>query len=237
MKNTELPFIKDMFNNIAYRYDFLNRLLSARRDVKWRRRMVKTLETGNDRPFFLDVACGTGDVMLEIFRQKGRSVNVVGLDFSRKMLEISAVKISSAALEKNAALVCGDALCLPFDDANFNAITIAFGIRNIADKKTALAEFFRCLKPGGSLAVLELTNPENRMLQFLYMLYFGKILPEIGRLFSKNTHAYSYLPESVIKFHKNRDFAGIIRDAGFDCVVWESLTTGICTLFKAKKPL
>jgi len=236
MKNTELPFIKDMFNNIAPMYDFLNRLLSLKRDVKWRRKMVESLDTTPGKASFLDVACGTGDVIFEIYRQKGSLSKVTGLDFSKKMLDISNDKIRKSAHVKT-SLICGNALTLPFADAEFDGLTIAFGIRNIMDKETAIAEFFRCLKPGGSLAILELTAPENIFLKYLYMLYFEKILPEIGGFFSKNMDAYSYLPQSVLKFPKNSEFAGSIRNTGFEKVCWEQLTLGICTLFKARKPL
>ncbi|WP_035276887.1 bifunctional demethylmenaquinone methyltransferase/2-methoxy-6-polyprenyl-1,4-benzoquinol methylase UbiE [Desulforegula conservatrix] len=236
MKNAELPFIKDMFNNIAPMYDFLNRLLSLKRDVKWRRKMVASLDTPHGGASFLDVACGTGDVLFEIYRQKGISSKVTGLDFSKNMLDISNDKIRKSAYGKT-SLICGNALTLPFADGEFDGLTIAFGIRNIIDKKTALLEFFRCLKPGGSLAILELTAPENVFLHHLYMLYFEKVLPEIGGFFSKNIDAYSYLPQSVLKFPKNSEFAATIENSGFEKVCWEQLTLGVCTLFKARKPL
>lgn len=235
MKNAELPFIKDMFNNIAPMYDFLNRLLSLKRDVIWRRKMVSSLISDSEVAAFLDVACGTGDVIIEIFRQKGFGSKVVGLDFSRNMLDISKEKLKSKKFGKT-ILVCGDALALPFADSEFDGLTIAFGIRNIMDKEKALAEFFRCLKPGGHLAILELTAPDNIFLNHLYMLYFEKALPKIGGFFSKNMHAYSYLPQSVLKFPKNRIFAETIKNAGFENVGWNQLTMGICTLFKAQKP-
>jgi len=236
MKNAELPFIKDMFNNIAPMYDFLNRLLSLKRDVKWRRKMVAALDTPSDGASFLDVACGTGDVIFEIYSQKGISSKVVGLDFSKNMLDISNEKIRKSDYGKT-SLICGNALTLPFADAEFDGLTIAFGIRNIMDKEKALAEFFRCLKPGASLAILELTAPENVVLNHLYMLYFEKILPKIGGFFSKNIDAYSYLPQSVLKFPKNSKFVDMIRSVGFENAGWEQLTLGICTLFKARKPL
>lgn len=236
MNNAELPFIKDMFNNIAPMYDFLNRLLSLKRDVKWRQKMVASLETSHQEASFLDVACGTGDVIFEIYRQKGHSAKVTGLDFSGNMLDISNSKIKKSPYRQT-VLICGNALCLPFADSEFDGITIAFGIRNIMDKKKVLSEFERCLKPGGNLAILELTAPENTFLNFLYMLYFEKLLPRIGGFFSKNIHAYSYLPQSVLNFPKNKHFAGLMEKAGFEKVCWEQLTLGICTLFKARKPL
>lgn len=234
MKNAELPFIKDMFNNIAPMYDFLNRLLSLRRDVAWRRRMVASL-AAKEGSSFLDVACGTGDVIFEIYRQKGVCSMVTGLDFSKNMLDISDVKLKNSPVPET-PLICGDALNLPFGDSEFDGITIAFGIRNIMDKEKAVSEFSRCLKPGGSLAILELTAPENTFLNFLYMFYFEKVLPRIGGFFSRNLEAYSYLPQSVLKFPKNQDFAETIRISGFEKIRWERLTLGICTLFTARKP-
>ena len=134
-------------------------------------------------------------------------------------------------MEKRIALLAGNALGLPFNDGLFDAVTIAFGIRNIADKRKALEEFYRCLKPGGTVAVLELSTPENRMFQALYLFYFLKILPMIGGLFSKNRSAYEYLPESVLRFPRSEDFSQIMEQAGFSEVVWRKMTFGIVTLF------
>jgi demethylmenaquinone methyltransferase/2-methoxy-6-polyprenyl-1,4-benzoquinol methylase len=230
----ELEFIRDMFDGIARRYDLLNRLLSLRQDVYWRRKMVSALNL-NQNDTALDVACGTGDVMIEILRQNDRIHQVVGVDFSIQMLGIAGKKLNMIQNSGAARLVAGNGLCLPFPDSAFNAVTIAFGIRNIIDRKKALTAFFNCLKPGGILAVLELTTPENTCLQSLYLFYFKRVLPKIGALFSNHLSAYSYLPESVIGFPKASEFAGMMKAAGFSGVKWRRLTLGAATLFVGYK--
>ena len=232
MSPNELPFIRGMFDRIAPRYDFLNRTLSLKQDVAWRRETVFSLGLKKGKPAqVLDVACGTCDVALEILDRTGPETRVTAVDFSLNMLELGQEKIRNRGVEKRIALLAGNALGLPFNDGLFDAVTIAFGIRNIADKRKALEEFYRCLKPGGTVAVLELSTPENRMFQALYLFYFLKILPMIGGLFSKNRSAYEYLPESVLRFPRSEDFSQIMEQAGFSEVVWRKMTFGIVTLF------
>jgi demethylmenaquinone methyltransferase/2-methoxy-6-polyprenyl-1,4-benzoquinol methylase len=178
----ELDFIKEMFDSIAPRYDFLNRLLSLRQDIYWRRTMITALNLP-DNASVLDVACGTGDVMLEILSRTENQKLIVGADFAPEMLKLAKIKLLQANPEPNVQLIAGNALHLPFAPNNFDVITIAFGIRNIMDRKAALASFFKCLKPGGKLAVLELATPTNKTLLSLYLFYFSKILPIIGAFF------------------------------------------------------
>lgn len=235
MKNTELPFIRDMFDTIAPKYDFLNRTLSMKRDVYWRRETVSSLNiTKKTGGKLLDVACGTGDVSIEAVKQYGQSIMVTGVDFSENMLVLGREKIKRANIE-NISFTAGNALGLPFEDDYFDAVTIAFGIRNIADKTRALHEFLRCLKKGGTLAVLELSTPEDRFFNALYMFYFKKVLPFVGGLFSKNLSAYQYLPESVVNFPDSKTFADIMKSAGFSEVTWKKMTLGIVTLYVGKK--
>jgi len=234
MKNIELPFIKEMFNSIAPRYDLLNRLLSLRQDVYWRRKMVSEITTPA-RGCVLDMACGTGDVILEIQKQKGAGVTVIGSDFSPNMLQIAGRKICKNSLGSPLSLIAGNALKMPFKPSSFDAITIAFGIRNIADKVTALKEFHAGLKKGGTLAVLELTTPPKGLFHSLYLFYFKKILPLIGWLISGDTKAYQYLPESVLHFPESKIFVGIMQSAGFTDIRWRRLTFGIVTLYIGKK--
>ncbi|WP_022668126.1 bifunctional demethylmenaquinone methyltransferase/2-methoxy-6-polyprenyl-1,4-benzoquinol methylase UbiE [Desulfospira joergensenii] len=223
----ELDFVKDMFDKIAPRYDFLNRLLSLRQDIFWRTQMVKAAGLAPDSRI-LDVACGTCDVALEAFsRLRGRA-SVVGVDFSLGMLHLGKTKISGT---KGIALVNGDALNLSFRPDTFDAVFIAFGIRNIMDRKGAVEEFYKVLKPGGRLAVLELSTPEKGILRRIYLAYFRKILPMIGSLFSKDDHAYSYLPESVLKFPSAVDFSKTIKAAGFRDIRFRPMSLGIVTLF------
>ncbi|MDY0131834.1 MAG: bifunctional demethylmenaquinone methyltransferase/2-methoxy-6-polyprenyl-1,4-benzoquinol methylase UbiE [Desulforegulaceae bacterium] len=234
MNKNERPFIKSMFDTIAPWYDFLNRFLSLRQDVTWRKKAVKSLKLDQNNPKILDMACGTCDIGLEVLRQN-RTAQITGADFSWEMLRFSKKKIRLKNKENSFYLVSSNALYSPFKDQKFNAVTIAFGIRNIVNRQKALENFYSCLKSGGRIAVLELTTPENQFLKSLYLLYFLKILPFIGGLFSKNYNAYSYLPESVINFPSSPDFLKIMEKAGFKNLEYKNFTFGICTLFTGEK--
>lgn len=227
--NQELDFVKEMFDKIAPKYDFLNRLLSMRQDVYWRKEMVKAakLESG---AAVLDAACGTCDVGLEVCRTlKGRA-SVTGLDFSFGMLALGKRKLKGPQ-GRAIALVNGDALNLPVKNQQFDAGFMAFGIRNIMNRTKALKEFYRTLKPGGRIIILELTTPRKGLMHRLYRLYFQKVLPLIGSFFSKHGNAYAYLPESVLKFPDPVSFAGQMKAAGFTQIRFKQMTLGIITLF------
>lgn len=233
--NPELPFVRDMFDSIAPRYDFLNRLLSMRQDISWRKALGKALRVPKTG-LVLDVACGTCDVPIEIRRQKGPGVSLWGVDFSPGMLKLVKDKLYRVGVGNTITTAAANAFYLPFRDATFHAVTIAFGIRNIADKKTALQRFFNVLKPGGQLLVLELSTPESATLQKLYLLYFSKILPFIGGFFSRNKTAYQYLPASVVSFPSPPRFAAILTAAGFERVRWKNLSLGVANLYCGIKP-
>ncbi len=236
MKGGQADFVQDMFQQIAPRYDFLNRLLSLRQDVIWRRQMVRQLHLSAGSKV-LDVACGTADVALEVARQYPKSLNlVVGVDFAPAMLTLARKKILRAGLSQKILLAAADAFKLPFASQTFDAITIAFGIRNIHDKQGVLIEFFRLLSPGGSLAILELVVPDKNWMQKIYLEYFNRILPRIGRLFSRHSFAYSYLPESVARFPSDHDFCGLMSGAGFRDIFCRRFTFGTVALFAGKKP-
>ena len=232
-KKTHARFVKSMFGAIAPRYDFLNRLLSLRQDVSWRRRMVAALDLPEDGRV-LDAACGTGDVALEILRQK-KAPQIRGIDFSPEMLAIAANKTARAHPGAAVFLLAADALQTPFAENTFDAVTIAFGIRNILNRRQALEEFRRVLRPGGTMAVLELATPAGGPLRALYLLYFKKILPAVGGLFSQNIRAYRYLPASVLGFPQPADFARLMVQAGFTGVKWQGLSAGIATLYIGRK--
>ena len=234
MESRELPFVREMFDSIAPRYDLLNRLLSLRQDVAWRKELVSVMALP-ERGLVLDVACGTGDVAMEICRQKGPRVTVAGIDFSPGMLRLAREKIRRNH-QMAISLLAGDALSLPFGKACFHAVTIAFGIRNIQDKAGALRAFCETLMPGGMLLVLELATPKKTRLRDAYLAYFQKVLPTIGRLFSKHSFAYSYLPESVSRFPATDVFMTLMADAGFSDVTCRRLTLGIANLFVGVKP-
>lgn len=232
--NEELDFVKEMFDKIAPKYDFLNRLLSLRQDVMWRREMVRAASLPRGARV-LDVACGTCDVGLEVSRTLNHRAGITGLDFSLGMLGLGHAKL---ARRENAtiSLVNGDALNLPFGTGRFDGVFIAFGIRNIMNRKRTLKEFHRALKPGGRAVVLELTTPENGIFQKIYLTYFRKILPVIGSFFSHHTNAYAYLPESVLNFPDARAFSRLMREAGFARIRYKQMTLGIVTLFVGTKP-
>ncbi|MBT8341857.1 MAG: bifunctional demethylmenaquinone methyltransferase/2-methoxy-6-polyprenyl-1,4-benzoquinol methylase UbiE [Desulfatitalea sp.] len=234
MNPGELPFVRDMFDAIAPRYDLLNHVLSLRQDVYWRRAMVAALKLAPEARV-LDVACGTADVGLEIVRQTGSRVKVVGVDFAPQMLRSAKAKQCLIATHPSIGLTAADAFQLPFAPGGFDAVTIAFGIRNIQNKIEVLNCFHRQLRPGGRLAVLELATPEQGVMRQCYLLYFSRLLPLLGRLVSRHRFAYAYLPESVAKFPPVGRFVGMMQKAGFDQVRYRPLTLGIAVLFVGTK--
>ena len=234
MENRELPFVREMFDAIAPRYDLLNRLLSLRQDVTWRKKMVAAMTLPKNGRV-LDVACGTGDVVMETRRQKGSGVAVTGIDFSPGMLALAKEKL---LMQDSAGifLTAGNALTLPFRPATFDAITIAFGIRNIQDKASALRAFYEALAPGGMVLVLELATPGTPRFRDAYLAYFQKVLPWVGRFFSRHNFAYSYLPESVARFPEPTAFMAMMKAVGFTKVRYRRLTLGIANLFMGVTP-
>ncbi len=230
----EKPFIRPMFDAIAPFYDLLNRCLSMGQDIYWRRELIRSIQP--DRVgILLDVACGTADVMVKMLCENPFAA-AVGTDFSHAMLVRARKKLGAGSLRKRSVLVSGNALALPFEENSFDAVTIAFGIRNIANKKKAIEEFFRVLRPGGRLGILELTLPEQKFARELYLVYFTKILPVLGRMVSGHESAYSYLPESVAGFPPSPVFSGMISAAGFQEIMIKPMTFGVATLFSARKP-
>lgn len=221
--------IGDMFSAIAPRYDFLNRLLSAGIDRRWRRLAVRAL-TPAEGGRYLDVATGTADVALEIFRQKGPRSRVTGADISGGMMRIGQRKAAKAGLSSRMSFVQAPCESLPFGDAAFDSAAISFGIRNVVDRGRGLAEMCRVVRPGGRVVVLEFSLPENRFFAMLYNFYFTTLLPRIGGLFSKRS-AYTYLPESVLSFPSPDAFEEMMRKAGCATVTRSPLTFGIATLY------
>jgi demethylmenaquinone methyltransferase/2-methoxy-6-polyprenyl-1,4-benzoquinol methylase len=229
--------IAGMFDAIAPRYDLLNRLLSAGIDRRWRRRAIDALRlTGSET--VVDVCAGTADVALEAMApQRGRAcaARVVGVDFAGAMLALGLEKVRSAGRERQMVLVQGDAMRLPVADQSADAVTIAFGIRNVHTASVACAEMARVLKPGGRLAILEFGVPRVPGLAWLYQWYFRAVLPRVGRLISGHTGAYSYLPASVGTFTPPADFARMLEQAGFRAVHADPLTIGIVYLYTARR--
>lgn len=221
--------IGEMFSAIAPRYDFLNRLLSAGIDRRWRRLAVRALQPASGGRF-LDVATGTADVALEIFRQKGNGARVTGADISLEMMRFGQRKASAAGLSSRMSFVQCPCESLPFPDGAFDSASIAFGIRNVVDRERGLSEMCRVVRPGGRVVVLEFSVPENPLFAAIYNFYFTTLLPRIGGLFSKGS-AYRYLPDSVLAFPSPDAFEGMMRNAGCSSVERTPLTFGIATLY------
>jgi demethylmenaquinone methyltransferase/2-methoxy-6-polyprenyl-1,4-benzoquinol methylase len=227
--------IAGMFDAIARRYDALNHLLSAGLDKRWRRRAIGALAlSGRER--VLDMCTGTGDLAIEaVSATGGRARQVVGIDFSGEMLRVARRKTRAASLSDRILLARGDATAVPLIDGTFDAATVAFGIRNVLDPARACAEFHRLLVPSGQIAVLEFGSPRLPGLRALYLWYFRRVLPLVGRLVSKHREAYTYLPASVIEFPSGEAFAAMLSRAGFEDIRYERLTFGVVYLYLARK--
>ena len=223
--------VREMFATIAGRYDFLNHVLSGNVDKRWRKMVANRLteKLSTERPVVLDVACGTGDLSVTLFETI--RARVVGTDFCRPMLSIAAGKVASEV-----KLIESDALRLPFATGAFDAVTIAFGLRNLASVEGGLSELCRVLKPNGWVAVLEFSRPSNPVLRPLFGLYFRRVLPLLGGLISGSLSAYTYLPTSVSKFPDQDQLALLMTQAGFDQVSYQNLTGGIAALHMGRRP-
>lgn len=221
--------VKEMFARIAPRYDLLNHLLSLNIDRTWRRRVRKVLVDilDDQTARVLDVACGTGDLAIELKRDA--AATVFGTDFCRPMLAIAREKAGSIPF------VEADAMRLAFPDGAFDAVTIAFGLRNLPDYRNGLDELCRVLKPGGTLAILECSHPPLPGFRQLYHFYFGRVLPVIGGWVSGSGHAYRYLPDSVSRFPDQKALAAMMSQAGFDDVRYTNLTGGVAALHVGRK--
>jgi demethylmenaquinone methyltransferase/2-methoxy-6-polyprenyl-1,4-benzoquinol methylase len=218
-------YVRDMFTAIAPRYDLLNHVLSLNVDRRWRRRAVRRLDWER-RPegTFVDACAGTMDLAAELARQHGFRGRVVGADFVVPMLRLGRAK------RRDLRPVGADTLRLPFADAAFDGATVGFGIRNLVDVDAGFAELRRILRPGARLVVLDFTLPTARPVRSLYLTYFRHVLPLIGRVMSKHTNAYTYLPDSVLQFPTPDSLAERMVSAGFDDVRFERLTFGIAAV-------
>lgn len=216
--------VRAMFGGIAGRYDLLNHLLSANTDKRWRRRVRNRLESvlADSGALVLDVACGTGDLAIEL--QRGSDARIIGTDFCRPMLDIAKSK------EPGIPFVEGDALSLSYPDSTFDAVSIAFGLRNLANFEAGLCEFRRVLKPGGRLVILEFSSPVLPGFRGLFRIYFNKVLPRVGGLVSGERGAYEYLPDSVSKFPDQKGLSTMMEAAGFTEVEFTNLTGGIAAI-------
>lgn len=232
-KESKKKQVENMFDKIAFRYDFLNRFLSAGIDVGWRKKAIKQLISSNPKNI-LDVATGTGDFAItsyEILKPE----KITGIDISEGMLEIGRKKIEKAGLQKNIELLNGDSEAILFDDNTFDAVTVAFGVRNFENLEKGLAEIRRVLKPGGKLIVLEFTKPSAPVIKQLYNFYMNTITPKIGKIIAKNNEAYQYLNDSVLQFPEKESFIHILNQSDYRNAFYKTLTLGICSIYCAEK--
>ncbi len=239
--NKERENISAMFNNIAESYDRLNHLLSLGIDKIWRKRVIKHIKSKDARNV-LDLACGTGDLSIEMFKE---GISVTGIDIAQKMLDIANDKCNDfinknthiVNANKKPQFILGSAEDIPVDSLTYDAVTIAFGIRNFQDRERALKEIHRVLKRGGCISILEFAVPRNIIWKRLYLLYFNIVLPIIGSIISKDKNAYRYLPASVKEFPQYDLFLDEINRAGFVNLRYKSLTGGVAVLYTAQKKI
>jgi demethylmenaquinone methyltransferase/2-methoxy-6-polyprenyl-1,4-benzoquinol methylase len=221
-----------MFNDIARSYDFLNHLLSLNIDKSWRKKAIKKLKSKNPK-MILDVATGTGDLALAAISLKPDKI--VGVDVSEGMLSVAKEKVARRNLSSTITFVLAPCEKLPFSDSSFDAAMVAFGVRNFENPERGLREIFRVLRPGGKLVVLEFSLPRQKWILPMYRWYFHRVLPAVGKLFSKDLAAYRYLPESVEAFPKGPEFLELLNRAGFSSSTCQSLTFGICGMYTGLK--
>lgn len=223
--------VEEMFDNIAPKYDLLNHVLSMKIDVLWRNNLVNWL-LKDDPKIILDVATGTGDLAIAL--QKKTKGEVVGLDLSQQMLNVGIEKIKKINLAEQISMQKGDAENLPFEDNKFDAVTVAFGVRNFENLEKGLSELRRVVKDNKSVYILEFSKVEGFLGPF-YQFYFKNILPQIGKLVSKDTRAYTYLPDSVNAFPFGEKMKNILVETGFKTVEYRKQSFGIATIYKATK--
>jgi demethylmenaquinone methyltransferase/2-methoxy-6-polyprenyl-1,4-benzoquinol methylase len=223
--------VKSLFGAIAPTYDLLNRLLSFGVDAGWRRKTVARLPEG--KLDVLDLACGTGDVSLEVVKQRPQAM-VCGADLSLPMLKAGVPKIVKRRCDDAISLQALSAEDLPYKDDSFDAVTIAFGIRNVSRRDKALAEMVRVLRPGGKALILDFSLPPNPIVGALYGFYFHRVLPLAGGLVSGNFEAYRYLPRSVAGFPPREEFVALMISSGFKSADWTDFTFGVSTLYEGR---
>ena len=226
--------VKEIFTTAHGRYDFLNHFLSLRRDVGWRRFAVQKMRFPAQGRF-LDVATGTADLALEAALRHPR-LSVTGVDFAEPMLRIGKKKVQAAGLSDRVTLLAGDALSLPFADRSFHVTAVAFGMRNIPDKRAALREMARVTVPGGQVMVLEMTFAPSGAFRGLYRIYLTRVLPGLARLFAANAGAYAYLADSIQGFPGPLAFQDLMRSAGLTDVVYFGLTFGTAYVHIGRVP-
>ncbi|MES2593234.1 MAG: bifunctional demethylmenaquinone methyltransferase/2-methoxy-6-polyprenyl-1,4-benzoquinol methylase UbiE [Bacteroidota bacterium] len=224
--------VATMFNNIAPKYDFLNQLLSMGIHKGWRRKAVGLLKPLHPKTI-LDIATGTADFAIEAMKLNPEKV--IGVDISEGMLKLGVEKINKLGLQNKIELKLGDSENLPFADNSFDAITVGFGVRNFENLEKGISDIYRVLNPNGMIAILEFSKPSHFPVKQVYNFYFRYVTPFVGKIFSKDNSAYTYLPESVNAFPAGEEFLNVLRKAGFKETKAISLTFGIASIYTAKK--
>ncbi len=233
-QNNKKEQVRNMFNNIASYYDFLNHFLSIGIDRRWRKYTIGLIK-GMKHDNILDVATGTADLAIQA--AKIHPKKIIGIDISEEMLEVGQKKIRSKKLEKLISLQNADSENLPFPDESFDIAMAAFGVRNFEDLNKGISEMCRVLKSGGAIIVLEFSKPQIFPFKQIYLLYFQNILPFIGKIVSKNKTAYSYLPESVSLFPSGDEFLNVLKKNGFSETHFHQLTMGVVSVYVGKKEI
>ncbi|MEO6670236.1 MAG: bifunctional demethylmenaquinone methyltransferase/2-methoxy-6-polyprenyl-1,4-benzoquinol methylase UbiE [Ferruginibacter sp.] len=228
-KLTKKEQVAGMFDDIAGRYDFLNRFLSAGIDIRWRKKAISHLKDIKPQQL-LDVATGTADVAIMASHLLNPK-KIIGIDISQGMLDIGKKKVEKAGLQDSIVLLKGDSEAINFNENSFDAVTVAFGVRNFQHLEKGLSEILRVLKPGGKLVVLEFSKPKMPLVSSFYKFYMKIVTPNMGKLFSKNRSAYKYLDESIKKFPEGKNFTKILDNIGFKQTFSKALSLGICTIY------
>lgn len=224
--------VKEIFNDIAPKYDLLNHFLSLNIDKRWRRKAIKYIRP-EEKGLLLDVACGTGDFSIAAHRAGVQQVT--GIDISANMVAIGQKKVEALGLAPYITLQAGDSEQIEFEDGHFDVVTVAFGVRNFEHLEAGLKEMQRVLKKGGKVIILEFSMPEHFPMKQLYRFYFRHILPVLGGWISGNKGAYTYLPESVMKFPQGKKFMDIMKECGFQRARQQKLTFGIASIYVGVK--
>lgn len=233
-KRRKTEQVREMFDSIAPAYDFMNKAMTMGIDRWWRRRAVNRIKAEHPCSI-LDVATGTGDVAIALARAI-EGCHVTGIDLSEGMIEHGRAKIKSKGLVGRVTLEVADCLDLPIADNTFDCVTVAYGVRNFERLSEGYAEMLRVLRPGGLLAVLELSTPDTPLVAQLYRVYTRCVIPAIGRMVSGDSRAYTYLPESIAAVAQGEDMLDIARSVGFSDAEYHRYTFGTCTLYLARKP-
>jgi demethylmenaquinone methyltransferase/2-methoxy-6-polyprenyl-1,4-benzoquinol methylase len=227
--------VAEMFNRIAGRYDLLNRFLSARTDIGWRKKAIRKLKKDQPR-HILDVATGTADMAIMAYKML-RPQRITGIDISEGMLELGRKKIEKEGLVDKIELYKGDSEAINYSENTFDAVMVAFGVRNFENLENGLAEMCRVLKPGGRIIVLEFSKPRRKLVKGFYNLYMGLVAPQVARWFRQNREAYQYLCESANAFPDRQLFTDLLKKAGFSETDYTPLSLGICCIYSGKKPV